>query len=106
MAKEVCRVGRRYFVQTPNKYFPLEPHFLFPFFQFLPIWIRVLLLRNFNLGWFVKTPDKAKAKEIVEGIRLLNKREFTSLFPNASIYQEKVFGITKSFLAYGGWDEK
>ena len=105
MAKEVVRVGRRYFVQTPNKYFPLEPHFLFPFFQFLPIWIRVLLLQNFNLGWFVKTPDKAKAREIVEEIRLLSKREFISLFPNASIFQEKVFGMTKSFVAYGGWDE-
>lgn len=105
MAKEVVRVGRRYFVQTPNKYFPLEPHFLFPFFQFLPRWIRVLLLQNFNLGWFVKTPDKAKAREIVEEIRLLSKREFISLFPNASIFQEKVFGMTKSFVAYGGWDE-
>ena len=105
MAKEVVRVGRRYFVQTPNKYFPLEPHFLFPFFQFLPIWIRVLLLQNFNLGWFVKTADKAKAREIVEEIRLLSKREFISLFPNASIFQEKVFGMTKSFVAYGGWDE-
>lgn len=105
MAKEVVRVGRRYFVQTPNKYFPLEPHFLFPFFQFLPRWIRVLLLQNFNLGWFVKTPDKAKAREIVEEIRLLSKREFISLFPNASIFQERVFGMTKSFVAYGGWDE-
>jgi len=104
MAKEVRRVGKRYFVQTPNKYFPLEPHFLFPLFQFLPINIRVLLLQNFRLGWFSKTPDKAKAREIVESIRLLDKREFISLFPNAELYEEKIFGITKSFVVYGGWE--
>jgi SAM-dependent methyltransferase len=105
MAKEVRRVGKRYFVQTPNKYFPLEPHFLFPLFQFLPINIRVLLLQSFELGWFSKTPDKVKAREIVEAIRLLDKREFLSLFPNAEVYEEKIFGMTKSFVAYGGWGE-
>ena len=104
MANEVRRVGKRFFVQTPNKYFPLEPHFLFPFFQFLPISIRVWLLQNFNLGWFARTPDKGKAKEIVESIRLLGKREFSALFPNAAIYEEKIFGMTKSFVAYGGWE--
>jgi ubiquinone/menaquinone biosynthesis C-methylase UbiE len=105
MAKEVRRVGKRYFVQTPNKYFPLEPHFLFPLFQFLPINLRTLLLQNFRLGWFSKTPDKAEAREIVESIRLLGKREFLSLFPNAEVYEEKILGMTKSFVGYGGWSE-
>jgi 2-polyprenyl-3-methyl-5-hydroxy-6-metoxy-1,4-benzoquinol methylase len=105
MASEVRRVGTRYFVQTPNKYFPIEPHFLFPFFQFLPTRIRVWLLRNFNLGWFPKTADEAKATEIVESIRLLNRTEFVQLFPGAKVYEEKFFGLTKSFIAYDGWQE-
>jgi len=104
IAGEVRRVGKHYFVQTPNKYFPLEPHFLFPFFQFLPIKARVWLLRNFSLDWFAKTPDTTKAKEIVESIRLLGKSEFSALFPYAAIYEEKVFGMTKPFVAYGGWE--
>ena len=36
MAEEAIRVGRHYFIQTPNFYFPLEPHFLIPFFHWLP----------------------------------------------------------------------
>jgi ubiquinone/menaquinone biosynthesis C-methylase UbiE len=103
MANEVCRVGKYYFVQTPNKYFPLEPHFLFPFFQFLPIRLRAWLLQNFKLGWFTKTPDAQEAREVVESIRLITKKEFKALFPNASIYEEKVLGMTKSFVAFGGW---
>ncbi|HXQ32549.1 MAG TPA: class I SAM-dependent methyltransferase [Anaerolineales bacterium] len=105
MAAEVCRVGKRYFIQTPNKYFPLEPHFLFPFFQFMPRKVQILLLQNFSLGWFEKTPDAIKAREIVESIRLLSKSEFAALFPKAHIYEEKVIGLAKSFIAYAGWDK-
>jgi hypothetical protein len=65
--------------------------------------IRVWLLQHFDLGWFAKTPDRQKAREIVESIRLLDKSELVSLFPAASIYEEKVIGLTKSFVAYRGW---
>lgn len=104
MANEVRRVGKRYFVQTPNRYFPLEPHFVFPFFQFLPLRFRMYLLMNFNLGWFPKTPDEVKSRQIVESIQLLGKSEVKALFPEASIYEERFLGLTKSFVAYGGWN--
>ncbi|MDZ8024389.1 MAG: class I SAM-dependent methyltransferase [Nostoc sp. DedQUE11] len=103
MANEVMRVGQRYFVQTPNLYFPIEPHFIFPFFQFLPIQLRVELLTRFNLGWFKKIPDKQKAKIEVESIKLLSKKQFVNLFPDADYYEEKVLGLTKSLIVYGGW---
>jgi hypothetical protein len=106
MAREVQRVGNRYFVQTPNKYFPLEPHSLFSFFRFVALKIRVWLLQYFKLGWFEKTPNEVTAREIVESIRLMDKREFFSIFPTAAIYEEKILGITESFVAYGGWDER
>ena len=106
MAQEVMRVGKRYFVQTPNRYFPIEPHFLFPMFQFLPVVVRVRLLQTFNLGWFPRTPEMIKAREIVESIRLLDRYEFLQLFPGSSLYEEKAFGMTKSFVAYGGWNSQ
>ena len=103
MSNEVKRVGTRYFLQTPNLYFPIEPHFVFPFFQFLPIELRVWLLTHFNLGWRKKTTDKRKARSSVTSIRLLSKKELIELFPDATLYEEKFWGLTKSFIVYDGW---
>lgn len=98
MAGEIQRVGKNYFIQTPNYYFPLEPHFHFPCFQFLPISIRTALLCNFNLGWYKKTNDRQGARRQVESIRLLTRRELAELFPGGKIMEERFFGITKSLV--------
>lgn len=103
MADEVQRVGKRYFVQTPNRYFPLEPHFLFPFFQFLPFEMRVWIASHYRVGWACHPGDPVAARKEVESIRLLSRKDFVMLFPNASIYPEQIFGMTKSWIAFGGW---
>lgn len=103
MAREVERVGRRYFVQTPNYFFPIEPHYLFPGFQWLPIDARAWLLNHFDLGWSKRAPTRAAARQSVESVSLLRKHEVQSLFPQANLYEEKVLGLTKSFVVYKGW---
>jgi SAM-dependent methyltransferase len=104
MANEVRRVGKRYFVQTPNRYFPLEPHFLTPGFQFFPIKLRAWLVSRFSVGWYPRIPDLAEARREVESVSLLTKTQLRKLFPEARIYEERLFGLTKSFIAYHGWD--
>lgn len=104
MAKEVARIGKRYFIQTPNYWFPMEPHFLVPGFQWLPVALRVWLIRHFNLGWHKRITDLEQARDLVDHTRLLTKKEFQSLFPDAKLYEEKIFGLTKSFILYNGWD--
>mgnify|MGYP001034233014 FL=1 len=99
MAGEVRRVGRGYYIQTPNRYFPIEPHFLFPGFQFLPLRLRAWLVRHFRLGWFPRLADGRQALAEVAAIRLLNEAEFRALFPGALIYRERYLGLTKSFVA-------
>lgn len=103
MAKEVDRVGKRYFVQTPNYYFPIEPHFVFPFIQFLPKSFGAFLFTRFDLGVKKKVPDWSDAYRILSSYRLLKKREMRLLFPEAKIFEEKIYGLTKSFIAYKGW---
>jgi SAM-dependent methyltransferase len=98
MASEVRRVGRRYFVQTPYRYFPIEPHFVFPMFQFLPLSIRTLMVQNFNLGWIAKQPDRKQAADEVRSINLLSRRELQSLFPDGRMMEERLLGLTKSLI--------
>ena len=104
MADEIRRVGKRYFIQTPNKRFPLEPHFLFPWFQYLPLNLRAWLVSHFNVGWYKRIEDGHAARQEVESIQLLTRRQFAALFPGASIYPEKIGGLTKSFVAIAGWN--
>jgi len=103
MAAEIQRVAPRYFVQTPNRYFPLEPHFLLPLFQFYPRAFQIALVRRFRLGWMPRRSNYDEAKGEVTQIRLLAASEMRMLFPDATLYREKLCGLTKSLIAYGGW---
>jgi SAM-dependent methyltransferase len=93
-AAEVRRVARRYFVQTPNRYFPIEPHYQLPLFQFLPRRVRQAINRRFTLGW--------QPKGEWEEITLLSARRLAELFPDAEIRRERLLGITKSIMAVKG----
>jgi SAM-dependent methyltransferase len=88
-AAEIRRVAGRYWVQTPNRYFPIEPHVLLPGFQFLPEAARRRLWR---LG-MPRTP--------YEPIELLGANQLRELFPDAVILRERFAGLTKSLIAAG-----
>ena len=106
MASEVRRVGKRLYLQTPNRYFPLEPHFLFPFFALLPITVRAWLLQRMNLGWHQRRPERAEALADVQSIRLMTGRELAAAFTGAQITRERFIGFTKSFIVLDGWGDE
>jgi hypothetical protein len=99
MAENVKKFGRHYFVQTPAKSFPLEPHFYFPFFAYLPLSMRTWLHQKFNLGFMPRQSDWLQARIDCENTRLLTHREFRSLFSNNLILTERLFGISKAYIA-------
>ena len=98
MAKEIRRVGVRYFVQTPNYWFPVEPHFVFLFFQYLPKKIRLWLILNFRLGHHPKYKKRESAIRAIEEIQLLSIKQMKKLFPDSTIYREKFIGLNKSII--------
>ncbi|GJM63185.1 methyltransferase domain-containing protein [Persicobacter diffluens] len=100
MAHEIQRVGRYHFIQTPNYWFPLEPHFVFPFFQYLPKSMRVNLTQRFDLGHIKKAKDKAAAESIINEIQLLSIGQMKNLFPQSDIYLDKIMGLNKSIVAH------
>ncbi|MDO8412874.1 MAG: hypothetical protein Q7S51_03670 [Gallionellaceae bacterium] len=98
-AKELSRIAQKYFVQTPNYWFPVEPHFMTPFFHWLPKPVRLQLVLNFQLGNWNKAASIDEAMRTVESARLLNKDMFQELFKDADILTEKFYGLPKSFIA-------
>ena len=102
MAAEMRRVGCHFFVQTPNRNFPVEPHFLIPCFQFLPLEWRARLLVGLRVEYFfVRISTLKRAREVAQEIVLLTKPEFQNLFPGGKLVEEKVFVLTKSFTIFG-----
>ena len=96
MASEIMRVGQKYIVQTPNKYFFIEPHYLLPFFNIVPEKLKYLILTKTKLSRLKKW-DKNFAKQYIKEIRLLSEKEMKTLFPKSKIYFEKFLGMNKSF---------
>jgi len=98
MADNLKRVSKYYFVQTPAFIFPFEPHFLFPFFHWLPRRIKIWLILHFSLGWFKKCTNKIDAELLVNSIRILKKRELKILFKDAALIKEKFLMMSKSYI--------
>lgn len=101
-AREIMRVGRSYYVQTPNKWFPIEPHFMTPFIHFLPTAWRMKLVRRFSVWGLIAKPSKTEYEHAVSSTRLLGLPDMKRLFPGATFEVERFLGLTKSIIAIGG----
>jgi len=98
-AAECRRVGRNLWIQTPALEFPIEPHFLMPFFHFLPNKWRKRLARHFTPWGWLSRASKASSEAMVDEIRLLKEAEMKLLFPDCEIRRERLLGLTKSYVA-------
>jgi SAM-dependent methyltransferase len=102
-AREVMRVGRGFWVQTPNRWFPVEQHLLTPIVHWLPrTWQRRLVPR-FNLWALLVRPAPDRRRfyldHYLEEVRLLDAAQLRQLFPGAELLRERALGWTKSLVA-------
>jgi ubiquinone/menaquinone biosynthesis C-methylase UbiE len=92
LAAEIRRVSRGYFLQTPNKGFPLETHSLIalPFYNLITaIWLRRLMCKILGANF-----------DFINNVRYLSEQKLRTLFPEGTITHEKVLGLKKSFYVY------
>ncbi len=101
-AREVMRVGRAWWVQTPNRWFPVEQHLLTPLVHWMPpAWQRALVPRV-NLWQRVARPSEDRRRFYIDhylrDVKLLGAGELRVLFPGARLIRERFLGWTKSLI--------
>jgi hypothetical protein len=101
-AESVRRVSSRFWVQTPNRYFPVEPHFLFPGLQHLPRRLAARSIAAWPFGNFSHIKTSEHALRAVMAVELLSESELRAYFPEARIERERFAGLTKSLIAVSG----
>jgi SAM-dependent methyltransferase len=99
MAAEIMRVGKRWFVTTPNRWFPFEFHMRLPLVTWLfgDGYLRIGNIISYNhlrgrymIG--VKRSD----------LRLMSASELRKCFPGSNIIKQRVTFMAETLIAVGG----
>jgi hypothetical protein len=100
-AAEAQRIARFHFIQTPNFWFPIEPHCMTPVFHWLPLPTRHYLVQHFALGNWPRASSIDEAVRLVDSATLLSRPMLTSLFPDSRVISERFVFMCKSFTVVG-----
>jgi hypothetical protein len=90
-----------HWIQTPNRYFPVEPHFLCPGLQYLPLPLATRTARLWPVGHYagrLSSPQIAAMR--VQEIELLGRSQMRYYFPDSEILRERAGPLTKSLIAH------
>jgi len=99
MTAEIMRVGKRWFVATPNRWYPFEFHLRLPLVTWLPghsyLWIGRLMRYSHVRQKYVFCVKCC-------GIRLMTAKELQSCFPGSKIIKQRVMLMAETLIAVGG----
>jgi len=96
-SETVHAAADRHWVQTPYRYFPIEPHWVFPGFQFFPAPAQMQISRTWPLGHIRSTTDSAWGD--VSWVELLSVTDMRGYFSDSAIWFERWSGAVKSLVA-------
>lgn len=102
LAQAIIDSGRPYFMQTPNKLSPVDPHFPRPYVPFFAAYPRPLQARL--LSWSALGSGEAAPSFEAALVRLTNYHPLTrgdvrQLFPQARVVMERPLGVPMSIIA-------
>ncbi len=103
MARELQRLAPAFWLQTPNYWFPMEPHFHVLGWQWMPIGVRKTVIRRRQCGWRGPCRDAEAADAAVREVRLMTRGQLRRLFPDAVISPERFGGLVKSWIVHAGF---
>ena len=98
-AREVRRVAKRYWVQTPNRHFPLETHFVCLFLHWLPFSMTRRLIRHLSLWGWMTRPSQIDVDKALRTLTLLDELGDARTVPGCEDHQERFLGMVKSLIA-------
>jgi len=98
MAAEVMRVGKSWFITTPNRWYPFEFHMRLPFVTWLPRngYIRFGQLISYN---HVERKYMTGIKR--DGLRLITAKELKHCFPSSRIIKQRVTFMAETLICVG-----
>jgi hypothetical protein len=101
LADAVHALADAHWVQTPYRYFPIEPHWVAPGMQFLPVRVRASYAHRWPLG-HTPAENRAAALQSVLWIELLDRTQMRHYFPDSTLRVERFAGLAKSLIAVRG----
>lgn len=99
-AAAVRSLGSHHWIQTPYRYFPVEPHFLCPGLQYMPKAIGAHVVVRWPFGNYAHTLESAAdALPYLDDIDLLSRAQMHQYFPESEIRLERFGPLVKSLIA-------
>ena len=98
MAAEIMRVGKSWFITTPNRWYPFEFHMRLPFVTWLPRngYIRFGQVISYN-----HVERKYMTGIRRDGLRLITAKELKHCFPSSRIIKQRVTFMAETLISVG-----